>query len=475
MVDTPRSSRRRRWDGSIQSTPNAHGLTSSRQQQVEYPPRRDSTAGSSSRRRRNSRRGRGQTSVVIGLAAAASLGRTRAQYVDGGSVSMDCEVCYCDGSTDDGTVEVFDNPSSGQRMAHLDGVFSEILETTCDSTIIQLGETIYELSGLDLTDRTLEVLDLSSDDCTASSDTPSSADCYTGETTVDLDNGLEVDLSFCVCKWEEGLTSLYRSNVGAVVSGASEVDVPNDEMSICVMDEFTTQMFATVIEGETTYFSFELAIPGDGSSADITVEDAPSSTAESFICGELEETPSPEAPTPEPTPESLPEPTPEPTAESTPQPIPDRLRNPLRKRRRNQFPSRLRNPLRKRRRNQFPSRLRNPLRKRRRSQLQNQLLNRLRNPLRNQLLRRQLPNQLRNPRPNQLRHRRPNPLRKQQKPHRNQLRNPLRHPNQYQNLRRHQHQNLHRHQHQNPRRHQHQNPRQLQHLKPHRRLPHRPR
>ena len=119
MVDTPRSSRRRRWDGSIQSTPNAHGLTSSRQQQVEYPPRRDSTAGSSSRSRRNSRRGRGQTSVVIGLAAAASLGRTRAQYVDGGSVSMDCEVCYCDGSTDDGTVEVFDNPSSGQRVRRI--------------------------------------------------------------------------------------------------------------------------------------------------------------------------------------------------------------------------------------------------------------------------------------------------------------------------------------------------------------------
>lgn len=44
-------------------------------------------------------------------------GGVRAQYTNGGEVSMSCGDCECTGSSDDGEVEVFDNPSSGERVS----------------------------------------------------------------------------------------------------------------------------------------------------------------------------------------------------------------------------------------------------------------------------------------------------------------------------------------------------------------------
>lgn len=39
------------------------------------------------------------------------------QYINGGSVSVSCNDCACEGSSDDGDVLVFDNPSTGQRVS----------------------------------------------------------------------------------------------------------------------------------------------------------------------------------------------------------------------------------------------------------------------------------------------------------------------------------------------------------------------
>lgn len=58
--------------------------------------------------------------MVAGLTAGWGTGGANAQFIDGGAVAMDCNVCSCAGSTsDDGTIEVFDNPSSGERVRQL--------------------------------------------------------------------------------------------------------------------------------------------------------------------------------------------------------------------------------------------------------------------------------------------------------------------------------------------------------------------
>lgn len=63
------------------------------------------------------------------------------------------------------------------QTALVDGGYTEVLETSCGSSVIAIGSTIYELSGIDLENRDLEVLTMSSDSCTTAN-TPSSADCY---------------------------------------------------------------------------------------------------------------------------------------------------------------------------------------------------------------------------------------------------------------------------------------------------------
>ena len=56
----------------------------------------------------------------LALAIAGLLNGTQevlgAEYVDGGEVSMSCDNCGCTGSSDDGDITVFDNPSSGERV-----------------------------------------------------------------------------------------------------------------------------------------------------------------------------------------------------------------------------------------------------------------------------------------------------------------------------------------------------------------------
>lgn len=63
------------------------------------------------------------------------------------------------------------------------GEYSEVAETSCGASVFAAGNTIYELSGYDLESRTLEVWDLSPDDCGIEG-VPSTADCYRYALTV---------------------------------------------------------------------------------------------------------------------------------------------------------------------------------------------------------------------------------------------------------------------------------------------------
>lgn len=82
------------------------------------PPPRPVTK---SRKRRREQRwpeaaGRRRPSV-LGL-AAAFFGLAEGQYTSGGGVSVSCTDCsFCEGSSDDGAVMVFDNPSTGDRVS----------------------------------------------------------------------------------------------------------------------------------------------------------------------------------------------------------------------------------------------------------------------------------------------------------------------------------------------------------------------
>lgn len=53
----------------------------------------------------------------LALALAGLLRASSGQYINGGSVSVSCNDCACEGSSDDGDVLVFDNPSTGQRVS----------------------------------------------------------------------------------------------------------------------------------------------------------------------------------------------------------------------------------------------------------------------------------------------------------------------------------------------------------------------
>lgn len=63
------------------------------------------------------------------------------------------------------------------QVALVEGELTEVVETSCGKSVIAVGTTIFELSGVDFGSREVGVVDMSSGDCTISS-APSSADCY---------------------------------------------------------------------------------------------------------------------------------------------------------------------------------------------------------------------------------------------------------------------------------------------------------
>ena len=57
--------------------------------------------------------------VSAAMIVAGLLGNLKVfgQFIDRGAVDMSCdEECYCEGDSEDGTITVFDIPSSGQRV-----------------------------------------------------------------------------------------------------------------------------------------------------------------------------------------------------------------------------------------------------------------------------------------------------------------------------------------------------------------------
>lgn len=56
----------------------------------------------------------GITGLWGGIGAGVTV--ANAQLTDGGEVLMSCGDCDCSGTSDDGTISVFDNPSSGERV-----------------------------------------------------------------------------------------------------------------------------------------------------------------------------------------------------------------------------------------------------------------------------------------------------------------------------------------------------------------------
>eukprot|EP00904_Undaria_pinnatifida_P009229 jgi/Undpi1/5436/HiC_scaffold_2.g00715.m1 len=168
------------------------------------------------------------------------------------------------------------------KVAFVNGGYSGVLETSCGSSAIAVGDTLYELSGVEFTERDRTVIDMSSADCEEVT-IAEPADCYSGDTSSSLDGGIELTVTICYCKHVDGSTTAYRSNVGANVQGANVISVPKDEVHICFDFDYVSQMTAFVVEGETYYYDFELEIPGDDTSSDLSIADAPSSSADAFL------------------------------------------------------------------------------------------------------------------------------------------------------------------------------------------------
>lgn len=58
----------------------------------------------------------------LGIATLLGAAAVDGQLIDGGAVSMTCfDPCACDGTTDDGQIRVFDNPSTGSRVSAILG------------------------------------------------------------------------------------------------------------------------------------------------------------------------------------------------------------------------------------------------------------------------------------------------------------------------------------------------------------------
>lgn len=124
----PGTSRRRRRDG----CPSVEGLIISvvnheekQQRQQQHQRRRYPKIPVKRRNFFCPIGGRTINLQVLGIAGLMLLGGgwrrlggvSAQEYIDGGKVSMDCEICSCEGSSDDIDIVVFDNPSSGKRVS----------------------------------------------------------------------------------------------------------------------------------------------------------------------------------------------------------------------------------------------------------------------------------------------------------------------------------------------------------------------
>lgn len=73
------------------------------------------------------------------------LGVTAQDLVNGGEVALACEVCECLGTSDDGTITVFQNPSSGDPVSKRQHGFpADINEITWQTKRQRHGNTTTE-------------------------------------------------------------------------------------------------------------------------------------------------------------------------------------------------------------------------------------------------------------------------------------------------------------------------------------------
>ncbi|CAM9521430.1 unnamed protein product [Scytosiphon promiscuus] len=252
------------------------------------------------RRERNSATGRTKRYAQSPLAIAASLllvfGGDRGGQLPGGvmgqvaEVSMSCDDkgCECTGSSDSGTIVVFENQSSGSLVAKVEGGYSEVVETDCGALGIAVGSTLYELSGVDLGDRTVEVVSMSADDCTVSN-TPSGSDCYSGTSVQSLSGGAGMTLTFCLCIANSSGGTSYQANIKSSVTGAADPDsvsVPGSD--VCVDHDVISHLVTVSVDGSSYDYNFDLDVPGEGSSADLEVASGPSTSEQAAICGDGE-------------------------------------------------------------------------------------------------------------------------------------------------------------------------------------------
>ena len=76
----------------------------------------------------------------MAIVVAGLLGNLKVfgQFIDRGAVDMSCdEECYCEGDSDDGTITVFDIPSSGERVGCVLYVYFQVHISRLQSLSIQ--------------------------------------------------------------------------------------------------------------------------------------------------------------------------------------------------------------------------------------------------------------------------------------------------------------------------------------------------
>lgn len=87
----------------------------------------------------------------------------------------------------------------------MDGSYSGILETSCDTEAIAAGDTLYTLSDVDLEERDFDVVSMSSDECPTVI-IPTPADCYRC-----VVSGVHVQRGNAFLKFNEATQSAVRS------------------------------------------------------------------------------------------------------------------------------------------------------------------------------------------------------------------------------------------------------------------------
>ncbi|CBN78563.2 expressed unknown protein (Partial), partial [Ectocarpus siliculosus] len=143
------------------------------------------------------------------------------------------------------------------KIVSVDGDYSEILDTSCGTSAVAVGSTVYELSGVgDLDSRGLELLDMTPSSTCVTADTPDTADCYSASTTtVTLTDDVYVELTFNIGIWTEDGSTFYKSFTNTKVFGTTVVEYEFE--SFCYENAFLSQVFFVTVLDTTYKYNFE--------------------------------------------------------------------------------------------------------------------------------------------------------------------------------------------------------------------------